>query len=269
MNNKQKYSHEYYRNLLREARIWDGTHNCYFCPDCRRYVPKKKSDDPCIFCGSTNWDLKNPLIHEIINTQPLKKYMYETFRHCIEPFTTFSKQKWEKERFFYKKDATKRYLSENEKYYIRAMELWCASYRCHSGYSLSLCMRWIAGDGDGNCTPCERTYIKYLTFRTPKLYMDYNEEKDDEFFFNLIFDQLLSSHTHNNQIAFKAINENREEYDAFSYIVYCHDDMILWHDNFSVCLYGEQLLQGHIIHLMTALDDFSRLPQYWGSNPLT
>ncbi|KAA3698088.1 hypothetical protein F3F99_02285 [Bacteroides salyersiae] len=65
MRNKETYSHENYSNILKEARIWEGTNDSFFCTDCRRYVPKKEAGEPCIFCGSTHWNIKNPLIQNI------------------------------------------------------------------------------------------------------------------------------------------------------------------------------------------------------------
>lgn len=71
MRNKETYSHENYRSILKEARIWEGTNDSFFCTGCRRYVPKKEAGEPCIFCGSTHWNIKNPLIQNIINIDVL------------------------------------------------------------------------------------------------------------------------------------------------------------------------------------------------------
>lgn len=41
MNNKKKYSHEQYRDILSKAHKANSELNEYFCPKCRRFVPKE------------------------------------------------------------------------------------------------------------------------------------------------------------------------------------------------------------------------------------
>ena len=79
MNKTEKYSHERYREILRQTQ--DNTVRYAFCHRCRRYMPMEQFDDPCVFCGHTQWDLDNPLKREIINTRVLRQYMFETFKH--------------------------------------------------------------------------------------------------------------------------------------------------------------------------------------------
>lgn len=266
MNNPINYTHENYREVMKEARIYDGTNSCYFCPDCRRYIPKKESEDPCVICGSTQWNLDSPLRQKIIDTKVLKQYMFETFKNIIEPFTTFNTQEWKNGNFFYRKDTTERKIKEDKEHLIKDIELWSVSHRGLSAFwFLSLCCRWkeVFIYSDGKIS--ENTYLKYFTFKSPELFYDYNDEKNDEFYLSLIFDEIVSTRCRPSQLCFKTRDESNNDKDTYAYIINCCESMHLYPDEMIGSLYAEQLAKGDFTHLMTALDDFTLIPRYWGS----
>lgn len=258
------YSHDLYRNILKDARIYDGTSNCYFCPDCRRYVPKQDAKAPCIFCGGTRWALENPLTEQIVDTKPLKQYMLETFRNCIEPFTTFDKQKWKNGHIFHKKDTAQRCLSETRDYFLKEKEIWCVSNRGFKGYFLSMCVRWVVFLPQDNDPAPELTYFKYLTLRSPDICADYNEGKDDEFYLDLVFDEYSTSPGDIYRVCFQAIGTDKKKYTEYVDVSNGSESMLLRGNSMMGGFDYDYLLKGGLGELMTCLSDFSLIPRYWG-----
>lgn len=264
MNKEKKYSHDRYLEILKEAQIYNGTSHCYFCPQCRRYVPKSKSDDPCVFCGQTDWRLDNPLTQDIINTKALKQYMFETFRNTIEPFSQFDKLKWKNGHFFYKKDSAVYDLSDDRKLRVKDVEVWCVSNHGVGGYFLSMCVRWIRQfvHSDGHVT--ETTCLNFLTFKSPEIYPDSNDDKDDEFYFNLIFGALITNKCSIARVSFKALDEKDKEQTIYAYVETCCETMTLYENSLEGSVGYDHLLKSSFVDLMIALDDFSLIPRYWG-----
>lgn len=265
MNKKEVYSHENYREILKEARIYDGTNENYFCTDCRRYVPKKEAGEPCIFCGSTHWNIKNPLIQNIINTDALSQYMYETFRHCIEPFVAFDKLEWKNGNIFYKRYDTKHLINDDKKHFLKEIEMWCVSHYISDCF-LSICVRWTTILKNSNDKPIELTFLRFFTFSSPdEVSSEYNDEKDDEFYFNLIYNELSKDiECKVTKVEFKALDENDKEFDVTAPIHVCSDKMFLADDKLLGGLSTDNLLNHGLTNLCMALSDFTLIPNYWG-----
>jgi len=249
---------------MKEAEIYTGKSKCYFCVGCHRYIPKQESKDPCPFCGEKEWHLKNPLIYDIINTEPIITMMFQTFRHCIEPFTGFEKQGWKNGNIFYKISEEERNCKEDEKHKFKDVEMWCISHHGFGGYFLSLCLRWKEIFIHSDKTSIEVDKLQFLTFKTPKLFYDNNQEKDDSFYFNLIFNEALERRGHISQLSFNAVKEDGQNYKAYAYVTRCGESMTLYPDILLGMLYSEQLAKNELPELMTALDDFTLIPRYWG-----
>lgn len=265
MKEKEQYSPENYRNLLKKARIWDGTHNKYFCPNCKRYVPKKQATDPCFFCGNTNWQLKSPLVEKIINTDALLQYMYETFQYCIKPFVGFDKLKWKNGCFFYKKNDNRQKIKEGTSSSFKDTEVWCVSCHGFETYFLSICVRWTNVFISDSKT-IEATFLRYLTFESPDVIpFDNNIEIDDEFYFNIICKELFTNPQDQiTRLEFKALDEHNREFKVHTQVNVCCEAMSLFNDVLIGGLDTKELLRGSLTDLCMVLDDFSLIPDWWG-----
>lgn len=265
MEEKEQYSPENYRNLLKKAHIWDGTHNKYFCPNCKRYVPKKQAAAPCIICGNTNWQLKNPLVEKIIDTNALLQYMYETFQYCIKPFVEFDKLIWKNGCFFYKKSDNGQKIKEGTSPFLKDMEVWCVSSLGFETYSLSICVRWT-NVFISDSKIIEATFLRYLTFESPDVVpFDNNYEKDDEFYFNMICEELFTNPQGQvTGLDFKAFDEYNREFKVHAPVNVCCEAMSLFNDVLIGSLDIKELLRGSLTYLCMALDDFSLIPGWWG-----
>ena len=257
MNKPEKYSHERYREILRQTQ--DNTGRYAFCHRCQRYMPMEQSDDPCVFCGHTQWDSANPLKREIVNTRVLRQYMFETFKGSVEPFTAFGKRKWKNGHFFYRKAPT----AEGQRQFCNA-ELWCVSHHGMNGYFLSMCARWsnrfVCRDGSME----ELSFLNFLTFESPALCPDTNTDKDDAFYFDRIFETMVARRHMFHEISFKASNANGQERTVDAHVEICCEDMSLYENALSGSIGYDHLLKLSFTCLMTALDDFTLIPRYWG-----
>lgn len=65
MINKETYSHENYRNILKEARIWEGTNDSFFAPVAGTMFLRRKPENPVSFAAARIGTKKNPLIQNI------------------------------------------------------------------------------------------------------------------------------------------------------------------------------------------------------------
>lgn len=265
MRNKETYSHENYRSILKEARIWEGTNDSFFCTGCRRYVPKKEAGEPCIFCGSTHWNIKNPLIQSIINIDVLTQYMYETFRYCIEPFVAFDRLEWKNGNIFYKRDDTKHLINDDEDHFLKEIEMWCVSH-CITDCFLSICVRWTTILINSNGKPVELTFLRFFTFSSPdEVSSEYNNDKDDEFYFNLIYNELFKTiECKVTRVDFKALGEDDKEFNVTAPVYICSDKMILSDDKLLAGLSTDNLLNHGLTNLCMALSDFALIPNHWG-----
>lgn len=263
--NPKEYSHANYRNLMKESEIYSGKNNCYFCPGCKRYVPKEDCSQPCPFCGSTEWNLDSPLVNEIINTGKLKEYMFETYKACIEPFTGFEMQCWKNGKFFHRiSPEIIRIDKEHSPYHFKDMELWCVSHHGIGGCFLSFCLKWTEiytyrGGEEIDYPP----KVKFLTVKVS------HEEKggdfDDDFYFNLTWETLLKEGHHACQLWYNGVDYHTEKKKKICVWIHsCCEAMDKYDDKFSGCLYPEQLNKGDFTHLMIVLDDFTLIPRYWG-----
>ena len=53
----------------------------------------------------------------------MTQYMYETFRHCIEPFVAFDRLEWKNGNIFYKRDDTKHLINDDEDHFLKEIEM--------------------------------------------------------------------------------------------------------------------------------------------------
>ena len=94
---------------------------------------------------------------------------------------------------------------------------------------------------------------------------DCADKYDDRFFFNLIFNEACIRRGYISQLCFKASNAEKKDFDAYVYVQSCCESMSLYNDCLIGTLYSQQLADGEFTWLMTALDDFTHIPRYWGS----
>ena len=106
---------------------------------------------------------KNPLIQNIINIDVLTQYMYETFRHCIEPFVAFDRLEWKNGNIFYKRDDTKHLINDDEDHFLKEIEMWCVSH-CITDCFLSICVRWTTILINANGKPRRANFSEILYF---------------------------------------------------------------------------------------------------------
>lgn len=262
--NQVEYTHANYRDLLKDAEIYNGKNKCYFCPDCKRYVPKNDCSQPCPFCGSINWKLDNPLVNEIINTKKLQQYMFETYKTCIEPFTNFEMQQLKNGKLFHRiSSEIIKINTEDVLFHFTNMELWCVSFQSVTGWFLSFCLKWNEIHTHQNMEEKSRNpKVKFLTIKVN--YKDRGGDFDDEFYFNLTWETLLKEGYYINQLWYDGVDYHSEKKKKICLqILSCCEAMNIHNDKFSGYLYPQQL-KGAFSDLITALSDFTLIPLYWG-----
>ena len=260
MSEKKEYSPALLRSILEDM----GSYRIYFCPQCRRYVPKEDSDTPCPFCGSTQWCLEDPVKEAIIDRHALHRYLFGIFSDCIEPFRDFGKKPMKNGNMYYRSDKTVRHNSEDGRFWIGKTEMWAVSNHGFGGYTLSLCVRWTAVMVYEDGSRKETVYLRIAHFSAPELAPDYNGDKTDDFYFMALFRQSLLSWGYVQGVEFEALDDKGRKYTAYGLVDNCTELLMQQEHGVVGGINSRHLLEGSLPRLMTALFDFSLIPLYWG-----